>query len=165
MECPHCNSTKVPVESLSFDGDTYVFCGACKKVIKTVLEEGKLLLKVVSPTGCVHLVNDESHGKYSTECNHKDYFQGWGEGFYHKWDLTEKPVTCKRCLKLLHPSRRSPGDVRGEALEDIRDLAVGYDGFTTIKGLKSLIDVMHNIAVKALNNEPWFTTIPPQKKE
>lgn len=162
MKCPHCNSTKVPVESLNFDGENYVFCGACKKVIKAVLEEGKLLLKVVSPTGCVHLVNGQADGRYGTECNHKNYFQGWGGGYFHKWKLTEKPVTCKRCLRLLNPLPKT--NVMKEALEDIRDLAVGYDGFTTTKGLKSLIDDMQNIADKALNNEPWSIHIPPGKE-
>ncbi len=117
------------------------------------MKEGKLLLKVVSPTGCVHLVADVSDKKYMTECNHTDYYQRWGEGCYHKWELTEKPVTCKRCLRLLDPLPKP--NVMKEALEDIRDLAVNYDGFTTIKGLKSLIDDMQNIGVKALNNEKW----------
>ena len=33
QRCPHCNSTRIPTESLNFDGETYVFCGECKKVI------------------------------------------------------------------------------------------------------------------------------------
>ncbi len=127
------------------------------------MKKEKLLLKVVSPTGCVHVVDSELEGRYGTECNHKDYFKGWGGGYFHKWELTEKPVTCKRCLRILDPLPKT--DVMKEALEDIRDLAINYDGFTTIKGLKSLIDDMQNIAVKALNNKKWCTTVPPQKKE
>jgi hypothetical protein len=121
--------------------------------------EEKLLLKVVSPTGCVHAVaNAGLLKRYSTECNHSE---AYGAGYYHNWPVTDKPITCKRCLRVLG---QAPGDIRVQALEDIRDLAVGYDGFTTTKGLKSLIDVMKNIAVKALNNEQWSIHIPPGKE-
>ncbi len=126
-------------------------------------------LKVVSPTGCVHIVDDMLKGRhfpyderYRTKCNHNDYYRSYGAGYYHGWNVTDKPVTCKRCLRLLDPLPK-PNAMKG-ALEDIRDLAVGYDGFTTIKGLKSLIDDMQNIAVKALNNEKWYTTAPPDKE-
>lgn len=61
------------------------------------MKEGELLLKVVSPTGCVHLVKDGIVRAYRTECNHGDT---WG-GHHHKWKVTEKPVTCKNCLKTL----------------------------------------------------------------
>lgn len=127
-------------------------------------------LKIVSSTGCVHLVDSMLRGRhfpfgkrYVTKCNHNDYHRSYGSGYFHDWELTEKPVTCKRCLRLLNPLPK-PNFMK-EALEDIRDLAVGYDGFTTIEGLKSLIDDMQNIAVKALNNKKWCTTVPPQKKE
>ena len=126
-------------------------------------------LRVVSPTGCVHIVDSTMIGRhfpfderYGTKCNHNDYHRSYGAGYFHDWSITDKPVTCKRCLRLLHPLPKSK--LIEEALEDIRDLAVSYDGFTTIKGLKSLIDDMQNIAVKALNNEKWCTTIPPGKE-
>ena len=41
------------------------------------------------------------------------------------------------------------------ALEDIRDLAVSYDGFTTHNGLKSLIDDMSNVAVAGIGLKKW----------
>jgi len=124
-------------------------------------------LKVVSPTGCVHAVAGTRGRKYGVKCNHKDYFLDYlDEGYYHGWDLTDKPVTCKRCLRLLDPSRKSLSEIRGQALEDIRDLAIGYDGFSTTEGLRSLIDDMQNIAAKALNNEQWYTHIsPPSRKD
>lgn len=50
-----------------------------------------------------------------------------------------------------------------EALEDIRDLAVHYDAFNSIDGLKSLIDDIANIAVKALKGERWYERMPPNK--
>ena len=37
-----------------------------------------------------------------------------------------------------------------EALQLIRDLCVGYDGFNTVEGLKSLIDDVRGIAEDAL---------------
>lgn len=63
-----------------------------------------ILIKVVSPTGCVHFVKGGSKGAYRTACNHVDYNKFHGEGYYHDWEFTLKPVTCKRCLKSLEPA-------------------------------------------------------------
>ncbi len=87
------------------------------------MKEGKLLLKVVSPTGCVHLVSDVDRKYYRTECNHKDYFKGWDGGYYHDWRLTEKPVTCKRCLKSLGPAEEQKPETK------LRTLTVQSGGF------------------------------------
>lgn len=43
-----------------------------------------------------------------------------------------------------------------EALEDIKDLTTNYDGFKSVEGLKSLIDDIRSIAVKALKGEKWY---------
>lgn len=45
------------------------------------------------------------------------------------------------------------------ALEDIRDLAVNYDGFLEAKDLKTLIDDMSNVAEKAINLEEWTENV------
>lgn len=46
-----------------------------------------------------------------------------------------------------------------EALSDISALAEGYDGFESPEDLRSLIDDMANVAMKARNQEPWTTRI------
>lgn len=33
QKCPHCDSTKMPIESLNDDGENYISCGDCKKTI------------------------------------------------------------------------------------------------------------------------------------
>lgn len=124
--------------------------------------------KVISPTGRIHAVEGQLGQGYNTTCNYVNVTKRHGYDnfhYFHYWKLTEKPVTCKNCLKILNPYKPPEPELMKEALEDIRDLAVGYDGFTTIKGLKSLIDDMQNVAVKALNNEKWCITTTPQSKE
>lgn len=56
--------------------------------------------KVKSPTGCVHIVagGNEKDG-WITACNHRD-FHRW-DGYEHQWPLTDKDVTCKRCIAML----------------------------------------------------------------
>jgi len=57
------------------------------------------MLRIVSPTGCVHAVADVTKkGWYATHCNHA----GWRYQYYHEWDQTSKDVTCKRCLAVLN---------------------------------------------------------------
>ncbi len=46
---------------------------------------------IISPSGCIHADDPEEPGKQAL-CNHCDS--------YH-WSYTNKPVTCKRCLKVL----------------------------------------------------------------
>jgi hypothetical protein len=62
-------------------------------------------LRIKSATGCVHVACDEekhySKTVHRTLCGHNDYFKSYGEGFWHDWPLTDDPVTCKRCIKLL----------------------------------------------------------------
>ena len=53
---------------------------------------------VVSPTGCVHYADYRSGQYVTTLCNHTNYYETCGN--LHKWESTNKPVTCKRCLKL-----------------------------------------------------------------
>ncbi len=93
------------------------------------------------------------------------------------YELTSKKVTCRTCLRLLGLTANSTyarnpklmesskrANMYKQALEDIRDLAIGYDGFNTMEGLKSLIDDMQNITVKALSGKEWCTHIPPTDK-
>ncbi len=120
--------------------------------------------RVISPTGVVHAVEGQLGQEYNTTCNYVNVAKWHGMDNYHYWKLTDKPVTCKNCLKILNPYKPPKQELMKEALEDIRDLAVGYDGFSTEEGLKSLIDDMQNVAVKALNNEKWSTHIPSGKE-
>ena len=63
------------------------------------------MLKIVSPTGCVHAVDrlysDMDVGN-ATLCNHANYHKSYGEQYYHKWPLTGKDVICKRCLYIMN---------------------------------------------------------------
>ena len=63
------------------------------------------MLKVMSPTGCVHAVSTTTkrglHKQvklYATLCNHA----GWRYEYYHKWEETAYQVTCKRCLYVIN---------------------------------------------------------------
>lgn len=66
-------------------------------------------LKVISSTGVVHAVSDifafggkgPSATGYSTMCNHMNMKKYSVYVYYHHWTETDKPVTCKRCLKAL----------------------------------------------------------------
>jgi hypothetical protein len=53
--------------------------------------------RIESPTGCVHAVagGNEKDG-WITVCNHRD-FHRW-DGYEHKWPLTSKKLSCKRCM-------------------------------------------------------------------
>ena len=54
---------------------------------------------VKSPTGCVHRIEAGSEREgYMTLCLHTDYNKSYGDGYFHHWYTTSKPVTCKRCL-------------------------------------------------------------------
>lgn len=64
------------------------------------------MLKIVSPTGCVHAVDTEHMRSFmkggkerrATVCNHADYYREHGEQHYHDWSVTTSEVTCKRCI-------------------------------------------------------------------
>lgn len=67
------------------------------------------MLKIVSPTGCVHIVDNAYSDKLLgrvTLCNHVNYRGEHGEQFRHHWPSTTSTVTCKRCLASL---KRSTG--------------------------------------------------------
>lgn len=55
--------------------------------------------KVESPTGCVHAVEGGHKGAWFTKCGHRNYYRTFG--YEHNWPLTDKPVTCKRCLAVM----------------------------------------------------------------
>jgi len=62
------------------------------------------MLKVISPTGCVHIVDNAYSDKLVgrvTLCNHVNYHGEHGEQFRHHWTLTTSKVTCRRCLASL----------------------------------------------------------------
>jgi hypothetical protein len=63
------------------------------------------MLKIVSPTGCVHAVDldysNTGNGNV-TLCSHANYHRSYGEQYYHMWKKTVKDVTCKRCLVVLN---------------------------------------------------------------
>ena len=56
---------------------------------------------IISPTGCVHAADGGWQGAWYTLCNHTNYYRT--DGNCHRWPTTDKPVTCKRCLKLMTP--------------------------------------------------------------
>lgn len=61
---------------------------------------------IISPTGCVHRAENDrfsAKGSRRTLCNHRNYYESSASGYWHNWPDTNKPVTCKRCLKLIEP--------------------------------------------------------------
>jgi hypothetical protein len=61
-------------------------------------------MNVKSPSGCIHEVLDDfetiaGFKFYMTKCRHKNYHEREPENYYHQWEETTEPVTCKRCLK------------------------------------------------------------------
>jgi hypothetical protein len=69
-------------------------------------------IKILSPTGCVHIANQENIAvsgsrEYSTLCNYNDSRYSYGDGFWHIWPKTDKQVSCRRCLSMSEaPSHR-----------------------------------------------------------
>ena len=59
------------------------------------------LLRIKSPTGCVHYTTDKDKKLKETLCGHTSYYQPAGLGRLHQWPYTSEPVTCKRCKKML----------------------------------------------------------------
>jgi hypothetical protein len=61
-------------------------------------------LRVVSGTGCVHIVEtvypqkNSNDTEYTSLCNHVDYYRSYINNT-HTWEETSKPATCKRCIK------------------------------------------------------------------
>lgn len=63
-----------------------------------------------SPSGVVHRVGyiftrKDGTKAVNTECNHRNYFKNSANGYEHDWPLTDKPVTCKRCLSIIMVKR------------------------------------------------------------
>ena len=56
----------------------------------------------ISPTGCIHTLVIDTH-RVATLCNH---FIG-SVGYEYDWLLTDKPVTCKRCLAIINRRKYS----------------------------------------------------------
>jgi len=62
---------------------------------------------VISPTGTVHVIKDHWESitgvkRYMTKCRHVNMNRSFSEELYHEWEETNKPVTCKRCLKMIN---------------------------------------------------------------
>lgn len=68
--------------------------------MKSTLDKKKRL-RVISPTGVVHAVEGSQALEHNTTCNYVNITKWHGMDNYHYWKLTEKPVTCKNCLKIL----------------------------------------------------------------
>jgi len=64
---------------------------------------------------------------------------------FDKPRATEYELLKKQCLKLIEASLSMH-----QALEDIHDIAIGYDGFGTVKSLKKLVDELRELATKGL---------------
>ena len=65
--------------------------------------------RIKSPTGCVHAVEcgSEKEG-YMTLCRHVNYNRSYGDGYFHKWELTSDQVTCRRCKLLIIRDQGAP---------------------------------------------------------
>jgi hypothetical protein len=68
------------------------------------------MIKIISPTGCVHIAHSENiligcSKEFTTLCNHASgRFESTS---WFRWPLTDKPVSCRRCLALSeNPSHR-----------------------------------------------------------
>lgn len=58
-------------------------------------------IKVVSPTGCVHIARGQNNEDYLTLCNQVTScpeYSAFGFTAWHNWPLTGKDITCRRCL-------------------------------------------------------------------
>jgi len=64
----------------------------------------------VSTTGCVHAIRHTSDNSVTTLCNHCNYYAGYF-GYEHEWSLTDKPVTCKRCLAMMNNKKYSDKEI------------------------------------------------------
>jgi hypothetical protein len=67
--------------------------------------------RAISPTGAVHLVEWEEEegadkGLVALMCHYKPFGTGWLDGYVVDWPKTDKPVTCKSCLKALRRNRQ-----------------------------------------------------------
>lgn len=62
--------------------------------------KGAAMLKVKSPTGCVHAVEggNKKDRKRATMCNHVNYYRYYGDQYYHDWPFTDDEVTCQKCI-------------------------------------------------------------------
>lgn len=86
---------------------------------------------IESPTGCIHIVDDAAPlvfnnkvvPEYTTLCRHNNYHQSYGSGFWHRWPLTSKPVTCRRCLSLSDDSAYK----LKELAVKVSDLAIHFE--------------------------------------
>lgn len=102
-KCSGCNA--IIYQQLD-DGLTAVeeiYCPNCvdKMIIAKIKHLGAKYKNHMSSSGCIHAIDDKDKEGVRTLCNHVDYHRGYFDSNYHHWDSTDKPVTCKRCLRLL----------------------------------------------------------------
>ena len=65
-------------------------------------------IKIISPTGCVHIAHAENilvggSKEYTTLCNQTascPAFSAFAFTAWHRWPITDKPVNCRRCLAM-----------------------------------------------------------------
>jgi hypothetical protein len=58
-------------------------------------------IKIISPTGCVHIAKGQNGNNYLTLCNQTTSlpeFSAFEFTAWHHWPLTFKQVSCRRCL-------------------------------------------------------------------
>ena len=68
--------------------------------------------RVISPTGIVHAVEGSLLQEHNTTCNYVNVNKWHGLDNYHYWKPTEKPVTCKNCLKILEPTEEQTSETK-----------------------------------------------------
>jgi hypothetical protein len=58
-------------------------------------------IKIISPAGCVHIAKGQHGNEYLTLCNQTASYPGFSafeSNAWHHWPLTDKDVSCRRCL-------------------------------------------------------------------
>jgi len=116
-------------------------------------------IKIISPTGCVHIANGQHGKEYTTLCNHVDclkvvsvkqiIFQVPFEGRWHHWPLTFKQVSCRRCLAKSESSahRLKELAIKASDLEtDFNQLAKKCEHFKMED--KENADIFHSLRLK-----------------
>ena len=113
-------------------------------------------IKIISPTGCVHIADYQNilvsgSREFTTLCNHRSPSSDStvAEEFWHRWPLTDKQVSCRRCLALSeNPAHRLKElAIKASDLEsDFNQLAKKCEHFKLED--KENADIFHSLPLK-----------------
>jgi len=110
-------------------------------------------IKIESPTGVVHYADRYKREKFCTTlCSHRDYFRT--DGYDHNWPETDKPVTCKRCLKTKLLDQL--GDVRFHARIIHHDIR---------KGTELTLEYTEGNLLRTLISQGYISKIPKKGEQ